>query len=157
MVVVSLSFIFAAALPPVARALGWSEVRTVSRGSQRSSSAERAGLAAVHEKEHALGIDDDDGLADLNFDLGLSAVVRVKTQVFEVAPEVSLPGAAPAHPKAALGSLPPGTAVRVLGERGAFLHILYDDQGDAEMGWVAKSDVTVRMVPTPSGSGAHRR
>jgi hypothetical protein len=110
----------------------------------------------MREKEETLGLDDDDTALDLNLQLGRSGVIRQKTQVFEVAPGFGAPGAAPVQPKAALGTLGPGAVVRVLGERGAYLHVLYDDQGEAETGWVAKNDVTVRG-PSPQGAPGHRR
>jgi hypothetical protein len=127
----------ASALPSAARALGWTEVRTTSRSSPRSTSAEQAGLDAMHEKERSLLGDDDD---DLDPTLtARAAIVRSKTQVFEV------PG------KAALGTLASGDIVRVIGERDGFYHVLYEDQGDAEIGWVKKSDLLLKSGP-PSNS-----
>jgi hypothetical protein len=129
----ALGFVVAAALPSAGRALGWTEVRTVSRSSLRGTSAEQAGLEAMHEKERSLG---DDGEDELDPRFGArGASVRVKTQVFET------PG------KAALGTLPSGAIVRVLGEREGFYHVLYEDQGEAEIGWVKKADLLFREEP----------
>ncbi len=155
MVLVAFGLVVAAAAPAVARSLGWTEVHTVSRSSARGTSAENAGIDAMHEKERLLGLDDDDGI-DLDLDVGRSAVVRTKTQVYEVAPEASTTHGAPAQPKAALGTLAPGAVVRVMGQRGAYYHVLYDDQGEAEIGWIAIRDVAVRTSPPPAGSGHHR-
>jgi hypothetical protein len=129
---VALGFVVMALLPSVGRALGWTEVRTVSRTSQHTTSANRAGAEALAEKERTLGLDDleDDNDPDVG---AHTAIVRASAQIF------AAPGG-----KKPVGTLPRGTLIHLLGEKADFFHVLYDEQGEAAMGWVKKSDVLVR-------------
>lgn len=128
---VAVGFVVTAALPSVTRALGWSEVRTVSRESPRNTSAGRAGMEALAEKERTLDLDEGDDVDSADTD-GRAAFLRTKSVVYE------LPGKAP------IGMLPAGTMVQVLGQRSEFVHVLYEDGGEGNIGWIRKSDLLVR-------------
>jgi hypothetical protein len=128
----TLAFVAAAVAPSIGRALGLSEVRTVSRSSQRTTSVNRAGVEAVEEKERLLGAGDlDDDLDPDN--AARTAAIRTKSAVV-----FDTPGKKP------ITALPAGAMIRILGERSDFFHVLYEDQGEAAIGWVKKSDVLVR-------------
>ncbi len=129
----ALSIVAASALPAVARELGWTHARTVSREGHRAETAGRAGIDAVKEREQKLmldGDDDDDAPPD-------TAHVGISVQ-----PTTMFHG--PGTSTGPVGSLDVGEKIVVVREDRGFVLVVRHGPTGTDVGWVRKSDVLVR-------------
>jgi hypothetical protein len=132
----AVSVVGASALPAVARELGWTHARTVSRETHRQRAAGRAGIDAVREREQKLSALDDDDEEEPPYaaDHPRIAIVAQATPMFRGASAKS----------GMVGSIDAGEKILVMREDHGFFLVMRQGRDEGDLGWVKKSDVLIR-------------
>ncbi len=136
----AVTLVTAAALPAVARELGWTHARTVSRATKRATNASRAGIDAVREREQRLaldGIDEEDDGPPLGLDRATGTQIGVSAQ------DTAL-FRGPASSTALVGSVESGEKLLVVREERGFFLVIHKSKAGTDIGWVRKADVLIR-------------
>ncbi len=136
----AMTLVTASALPAVARELGWTHARTVSRATKRATNASRAGIDAVKEREQRLaldGIDDEDDSPPIGFDRATGTQIGVSAQ------DTAL-FRGPASSTALVGSVESGEKLIVVREERGFFLVIHKSKAGTDIGWVRKADVLIR-------------
>lgn len=141
----AVGLVVASAVPALARELGVTEVRVVTRDFARSSSAGQVGMDAVRDFEKGIGrsvaeldIDDgDDALPEVA--RGVHAESRAKMAI--AARDVVL-REDPKRSSPVVGSAKRGQSLVLLREeRGWYMVVQQTEDGGIEVGWVTERDV----------------
>ena len=135
LMVAALALTAVSAAPALARELGWTQVRTVSRGSGRGAPHGNIGVEAVKERERSLqldGLDDDDDSADTPHTKSRIGITLHETKVYRD------PG------EGVAGTLDGGEKILVVREDHGYFMIIRQTSDGAEVGWVKRTDVIVR-------------
>lgn len=124
---VAVVFIVIAALPSISRALGVTDVRTVTRISPKRESGGQISREAVDARSRELFPEDDDadGASEL-------ALVRSKTSLY------GTPG------KQRMGTVDAGTPVLIVGEKAGYYRVVVLGNEKKQSGWIEKTSVRLR-------------
>lgn len=141
------ALVTASAVPAIAREIGVTEVRVVTRDFARSSPASQVGVDAVHDFEKGIGrsvAELDDDVDDSGADRALDDHAKGRAKVAIAARELVL-REDPKRSAPVVGSASRGEALVVLREeRGWMMVVQQTEDGGLEVGWVPERDVVVR-------------